>query len=114
MCSCYFRGILSKNKSLAWEGQKSTFIKFCKPHNPVISSTISGWTNNVLREAGINTEKFKGHSTSLASTSKVGLGGLSLTCISERGSWSNASTWKRFYNRQIGSSAEKHQNKVLS
>ena len=65
-------------------------------------------------EAGIDTKIFKGHSTRLASTSKTGLTGLSVTDILERGSWTNASAWPWFYNRQVESSAEKYQNKVLS
>ena len=69
---------------------------------------------NVLREAGIDTEVLKGHSTCSASTSKFGLAGLSVTDILETGSWSNASTWRWFYNRQIGSSTEKYKNKVRS
>ena len=69
---------------------------------------------NVLREAGIDTEVLKGHSTCSASTSKFGLAGFSVTDILETGSWSNASTWQWFYNGQIGSSAEKYKNKVLS
>ena len=72
---------------------------FVKPHSPVVSWTISGWIENVLREAGIDTKIFKGHSTHSASTSKAGLAGLSVTDILERGSWTNASTWQRFYIR---------------
>ena len=75
----------------------------------MVSSTISRWIKNVLTEAGIDTKNFKGHSTRSASTSKAGLAGLSVTDILERGSWTNASTWKRFE-----SSAEKYQIKVLS
>ena len=67
--------------------RKSTFLlSFVKPHNPVVSSAISGWIKNVLREAGICTKIFKGHSTRSASTSKAGLAGLSMTDILERGS----------------------------
>ena len=89
-------------------------LSFVKTHNPVVSSTISRWIKNVVREAGIDTNIFKGHSTRSASTSKAGLAGLSVTDILERSSWTNASTWQRFYNRQVESSAEKYQNKVLS
>ena len=80
----------------------------------MVSSTISGWIKNVRREAAIDTNIFKGHFTRSASTSKAGLAGLSVTDILEGGSWTNASTWQRFYNRQVESSAEKYQNKVLS
>ena len=80
----------------------------------MVSSTISGWINNVLKEAGIDTKIFKDHSTRSASTSEAGLTGLSVRDILEGGSWTNASTWQRFYNRQVQSSAEKYQTKVLS
>ena len=80
----------------------------------MVSSTISGWLKNILREAGIDTKIFKGHSTRSASTSKAELKGLSVTDILERGSWTNTSTWQPFYNRQVESTAEKYQSKVLS
>ena len=64
---------LKKNKILAWEGQ-GLLLSFLKSHNPVVSLTISGWIKIVHREAGKDTEIFKGHSTSTASTSKAGLG----------------------------------------
>ena len=80
----------------------------------MVTSTISGWVKNVLRETRIDTKIFKGLSTRSASTSKAGLTGLSLNEILEKGSWTNASTWQQFYNRQVDSSAEKYQNKVLS
>ena len=78
---------------------KSQLLSFVKPHSPVVSSIISGWIKNVLREAGIDTKIFKGHSTHSASTFKAGLAGLSVTDILERGSWTNASTWQRFHIR---------------
>ena len=65
----------------------------------MVSSKISGWINNVLREAAIEPNIFKGHSTHSTSISKAGLEGLSVTDILGRGSWTNASTWQRFYNR---------------
>ena len=54
----------------------------------MVSSTIFGWIKNDLRETGIDTEIFKGHSTRSASTSNAGLAGLSVKNILERGSWS--------------------------
>ena len=58
----------------------------------MVSSTISAWIKNVLRETGIDTKILKGHSIRSASTSKAGLAGLSVTDILEKGSWTNAST----------------------
>ena len=78
------------------------------------SSTIFGSIKNVIREAGIDTDLFNVYSIRSAATSKTGLGGLSVTDFLERDSWSNASSWQRFCKRQVESSAEKYQNKVLS
>ena len=103
-------------RTKVWRGKDKSqlLLSFVKPHNPVVSSTISGWIKNVLREAGIDTKIFKGHSTRSASTSKAELTGLSVTDILERGSWTNASTWQRFCNRQVEPSGEKYQNKFIS
>ena len=103
-------------RAKVWRGKDKSrlLLSFVKPDNPVVSSTISGWIKNVLREAGVDTKIFKGHYTRSASTSKIGLAGLSVTDILERGSWTHALTWQRFYNKQVESSAEKYQNKVLS
>ena len=105
---------LKRTKVWRGKGKSQLLLSFVKPHNLVVSSTISGWIKNVLREAGIDIKIFMGHSTRSASTSKAGLAGLSVTDILERGSWTNALTWQRFYNRQVESSAEKYQNKVLN
>ena len=62
---------------MAGKDKSQLLLSFVKPHNPVVSSTISGCIKNVLREAGIHAKVFKGHSTRSASTSKAGLTGLS-------------------------------------
>ena len=104
-----------------WHGKNKSqvLLSFVKPPNPAFSSTISGEADigrvrQYLGEAGIDTEIFKGHSTRSASKLKARLEGLSVADILERGCWGNASTWKRFYNRKVRSSAEKYQNEVLS
>ena len=78
-----------------------------KPRNAVVSSAISRYIRNFLRQPRIDNEIIKVHTTSSASTSKDGLRGLSVTDILEIGFWSNASNWQRFYHRQNESSAEK-------
>ena len=90
---------LKRTKFWRRKDKSQLLLSFVKPHSPMVSSTISGWIENVLREAGIDTKIFKGHSTYSASTSKAGLAGFSVTDILEGGSWTNASTWQRFYIR---------------
>ena len=41
-----------------------------RPHNAVISCTISGWLIKTLQQAGINTDLFKAHSTVLLQVEK--------------------------------------------
>ena len=96
-----FEEHLKRTKVLREENKDQLLLSFVKLCNPVVSSTIPRWIKNVLREAGIDTIIFKAHSTRSATASKVGLAGLSLAGILERGSWSNASVWQRFYNRQV-------------
>ena len=67
----------------------------------MVSSTISGWLQTTLMESGIDTRTFKAHSTRYASISKACLQGASIGDILKRGSWSNKSTWKRFYNKNF-------------
>ena len=69
------------------------------PHKPVVTSTVSNWLKQLMGAAGIDTQKYQGHSTRSASTSKARAAGLSVAEIVERANWSNARTFNRFYNR---------------
>ena len=72
-----------------------------RPHNVVVSCTISDWLKKTLKQAGINTDLFKAHSTRSASRSKASVGGSPLVGILKRGPWSHHSTWQSFYNKHI-------------
>ena len=45
------------------------FLSYVKPFSPVSRDTISPWFKTVMRQAGIDTTKFKPRSTRAASTS---------------------------------------------
>ena len=62
--------------------------------------------------SGINTDIFK-HIYS-KSSSHARLSGLSLSDILKRGSWSNKTTWERFYNKPILTFEEKIQKAVVN
>ena len=78
------------------------------------SSTISGWIKKVLTLANVDTGVYKAHSTRSASTSNANLKGLSLADVLKRGSWSNKSTWQKFYNKEVISTEEAFQNVILN
>ena len=103
------------SRSKDWrKDQTQLLLSFVKPHVEVVSSTISGWIKKVLHLAGIDTQIFKAHSTRSASTSKTELHGLSISDILDRGSWSNSSTWQKFYHKQIETPGQRFQKSLFS
>jgi hypothetical protein len=89
------------------------FVGTIKPHKPVSRPTIANWIKTVLKEVGIDTEIFKGHSTRSASTSGASAKGASIKDILERGQWSNASCWQRFYNKNIATANSRFQEALF-
>ena len=84
------------------------------PHEPVVSSTVSGWLLKLLKMVGINTDTFKAHSTRSAASSKAREGGLPIAEILKRGCWSGSSTWQARYNNDIVHQGRDFQHKVYS
>ena len=84
------------------------FVFINKPHKAVSSSTISRWITDVLKESGIDTEKFKAHSTIAAAK----ICGILLSDIMERAHWSRSSIYilEKFYHKQI----VEEQNQIIS
>ena len=72
------------NRSKPWREsnhESQLLLSSISPHNAVTSCTISGWPKKTLKEAGINTDLFKAHSTKSASSSYTSVGGVSLVEI---------------------------------
>ena len=60
------------NRSKPWREsnhESQLLLSSISPHNAVTSCTISGWPKKTLKEAGINTDLFKAHSTKSDSSS---------------------------------------------
>ena len=89
-------------------------ISFIEPHNAVAKSTVAGWVKQILIMSGINTDVFKPDSTRSASSSHARLSGLSLSDILKRGSWSNKTTWEKFYNKLTLTFEEEFQKAVVN
>ena len=92
-------------------------VSFLKQHNATAKSLVAGWVKQILIMSGIiliNTNIFNSHSTCSASSSHARLPGLSLSDIFKRGSWSNKSTWERFYSKSIMTFEEKFQKAVVN
>ena len=70
-------------------------------YQPMVTALIANWVKQTMTLAGIDTEKFKTHSCRTATTSKAKAQGLSIAQILSTAKWSNATTFKRFYDREI-------------
>ena len=90
----------------AWrdkDGSKDgLFLAINNPHNPVKPCTIANWLTKVMGDSGVDVSTYKAHSVRGASTSKAE-GSKSMSCnqIIKAANWSNVSTFKRFYLRDI-------------
>ena len=103
-------------RTKAWRGEtgdKQLLISYVKPHRGVTSSTISRWIKKIIGLAGFNIEVFKGHSSRSASSISADLSGTSVADILKMGSWSNASTWQRFYNKPVVSPEMSYQSSIF-
>ncbi len=76
------------------------FIASHKPHKAVSTSTISRWIKSCLKASGIDTDKYKAHSTRAASSSAA-TASLDISQILRAGSWSRTSTFGKYYNKPI-------------
>ena len=90
------------------------FLGLVKPHKPVAPCTIARWLLFIMEKGGVDTSKYKAHSTRAASTSKARVQGLSVEQIVKKANWAKASTFSRFYNREVVPQETAFQDKVLS
>ena len=95
----YLKHYLERTESLRKQEQQ-LFISYRKPYNKVSKSTISRWVRTVMCKAGIDTNKFKAHSTRAATASKVSKF-LPLTSILKAGGWRNSLTYAKHYRLPI-------------
>jgi integrase len=93
---CYLERTLEKRVS-----ETQLFISFCKPHKRVASDTVSRWIKSVMKAAGIDTTRYKPHSTRSASTSAAARVGVTIDNILSCAGWSNCETFARFYNKPL-------------
>ena len=101
-----FRPVMSGNKPIP------LFLSILSPHKPITSSTLSRWIKCILKDSGIDTSTFKGHSTRSAATSPARNKSVSVMDIMKVADWSNSNTFTKFYYKPIQSSEFGH--RVLS
>ena len=78
------------------------FITYGRPYHPATKDTLARWVKCAMSLAGIDTKVFTAGSCRSASGSKATSMGVPLDTILKYGSWSQSSTFYRFYGRDIG------------
>ena len=81
--------------------ESQLFISYRKPFKKVSRDTVSRWVRSVLTDSGIDTSRFKPHSTRAASASAASNASVSLDDILQTAGWSSESTFATFYNKPI-------------
>jgi hypothetical protein len=82
-------------------GVKELLLGSTKPHNAIKPKTGANWILYSMKKGGIDTNTFKAHSICSASVSSKAGSGVSIKVIMAGGRWSQESTVKKFYLRNI-------------
>ena len=105
LCFCtYLKVYIERTK--AYHPTKSCsknplFLPYIKPHGPVTSTTLARLVKSTLAQAGIDTTKFKAHSSRSASSSAAYEAGVALPDIMKTADWSTVSTFTKFYHKPV-------------
>lgn len=89
-------------------------ITTIKPFRAAGRNSVSNWVKRVLSEAGIDTGKYKSHSTRAAAASKVTKQGVNVNALMKVACWKSAKTFGRYYNKPIDNPNEMVMNSVLN
>ena len=82
-------------------GSSRLFISYQKPHDSVTTDTVGRWLRKVLENSGLDVRKYGAHSTRAASTSAAKTGNISIQSIMDAAGWSNAETFRKFYDKPL-------------
>lgn len=88
-------------------------ISTVKPYRAIGRNTVSNWVKRMLDLAGIDTGKFKAHSTRSAATSMVTRKGIDVNALLKVASWKSEATFGRFYNKPLENENEIMINTLL-
>ena len=94
--------------------KKSHIDSLIEPHEVISTSTVSRWIIEVLGLTGIGTKTFTVHSTRSASSSKAEILGIPTKEILKSSHWSKATTFEKFYHKEILKDNKKFQDSVFA
>ena len=91
---------LSRTESLGGK-HFQLFMSYFKPLSPVFRDTISRWVKTIMKEAGIDTAKFKPHSIHAASTSAAQRNAVPLENILIAAGWKCDFVFAKYYIKPV-------------
>ena len=94
------KAYLKRTKELR-KKQTQLLISYIAPNAPISRATLARWTLEALKLGGIDTDRFKSHSTRGASASAAKAMGMSLNAVLRNASWKDAKSFARFYHKTI-------------
>lgn len=83
------------------KGVDNLLLCYKKPYGPASKGTLCRWLKTVMHCAGIDVTQFAAHSFRSASTSAAHKLDVPLDTILQTAGWSNAETFRKFYNRPV-------------
>ena len=89
-------------------------LSFARPHKPISRDTLSRWTLHILSLAGLDTNKYKSHSTRGASTSAAKRLGVPINIIMRQASWRSVSSFAKYYNKRLEGETAQMQEVMLN
>ena len=100
----HLKEYISRTRDLR-NGQSQLLISYTKPHKPISRNTISRWTKQVIKSAGLDMTIYSSHSTRAASTSSCKAKGFSVEEIMKVAGWSTSGTFATFNHKPIDNTA---------
>ena len=82
-------------------GNNQLLLSYIGPHGPISGATLARWTMSVLNLAGIDTQRYKGHSTRGASASSAQAMGANLNAIMRTASWRDSHSFAKLYHKSL-------------
>jgi len=95
-----------KTEQRSSERIRNTCCSYLGKYDPVSSSTIARWLRACLTEAGINTDIFKAHSVTGASSSTAAAAGVTTADTLNAADWSSVTTLQKFNFQQTKESGD--------
>ena len=114
LCVQHIKDYLARTKQKRQPTCKRLLISLQKPHGPVSTETIARWCKEFLNSAGVDTTKFKAHSTRAASTSHLATNNIDIQSMLRAVGWSNERTFQTYYHKEIKQTSFNFGSSVLN